>query len=129
MLRWPCSSADAREAEKTSINRAAAVAAVDLVLKEILRHLHATAGAAVHDPGQGRRRAPIPHPPLGQEELELLREATEVPSTTPFSRLAAQRLLKGRRIALSMPESTDIQSRGSTSCASATPWWSFPDTF
>ena len=43
LLRWPCIPADASDADKAAINRGAAVAAVDLVLKETLRHLHATA--------------------------------------------------------------------------------------
>ena len=129
VLRWPCIPADASDADKAAINRAAAVAAVDLVLKETLRHLHATALLTqVRQAGDFVSARPpellsmaqardfeavlYPDPPLGQEELELLREATEVPSTTPLSRLAAERPLQGRRLALSMSESTDIQRLG-----------------
>jgi len=129
VLRWPCIPADASDADKAAINRAAAVAAVDLVLKETLRHLHATAlltqakqagdFVSARPPelvsmAQARAAAAVlyPDPPLGREELELLREATAVPSTTPLSRLAAERPLKGQRIALSMSESTDIQRLG-----------------
>ena len=129
VLRWPCIPADASDADKAEINRAAAVAAVDLVLKETLRHLHATALLTqVRQAGDFVSARPpellsmaqarafdavlYPDPPLGREELELLREATSVPSTTPLSRLAAERPLKGQRIALSMSESTDIQRLG-----------------
>lgn len=129
VLRWPCIPADASDADKAAINRGAAVAAVDLVLKETLRHLHATAllTQVKHKGDFVSARPPelmsmaqardfdavlYSDPPLGREELELLREATEVPSTTPLSRLAVERLLQGRRIALSMSESTDIQRRG-----------------
>lgn len=52
-----------------------------------------------------------PDPPLGGEELALLGK-TGVPVTTPLSRLAKERPLMGRRIALSMSESTDIQRYG-----------------
>ena len=128
VLRWPCISAEAGDAEKAQKNRTAAVAAVDLVLKETLRHLHATALLRqVEQPGdvilarppellsllRARNATAVlyPDPPLGREELALLSE-TRVATTTPLSRLAEQRPLQGRRIALSMSESTDIQCRG-----------------
>jgi hypothetical protein len=98
------------------------------MLKESLRHLHATVLLKqVEQTGdvisarppellsllqaKGASAVLYPDPPLGREELDLL-SATEVPTTTPLSRLAAERPLKGTRIALSMSESTDIQRFG-----------------
>lgn len=128
VLRWPCIPADKSDVEREAINHAAAMAAVDLMLKETLRHLHATAllqGAALEGDlisarapellsllrAKGAKAVLYPDPPLGREELELLEE-TGVPTTTPLSRLAADRPLEGTRIALSMSESTDIQRFG-----------------
>ena len=128
VLRWPCIPTEKSDQEKTVMNRAAAVAAVDLVLKETLRHLHATAllGQVKKDGdfilarppellsllrARGASAVLYPDPPLGSEELALFSE-TEVPTTTPLSRLAAERPLKGTQIALSMSESTDIQRFG-----------------
>jgi hypothetical protein len=128
VLRWPCIHPDASQADKAASNRAAAVAAVDLLLKETLRSLHATLllerAAQIGDRisarppellsllrARGAKAVLYPDPPLGREELELLRE-TEVPTTTPLSRLAAERPLRGTQIALSMSESTDIQRYG-----------------
>ncbi len=128
VLRWPCIPAEKSAEEKAALNRAAAVAAVDLVFKETLRHLHATvlleqvqqAGDFIlaRPPellsvlrARGARAVLYPDPPLGSEELALLSE-TQVPTTTPLCRLAAERPLKGTRIALSMSESTDIQRFG-----------------
>jgi SLOG cluster2/TIR domain len=128
VLRWPCIHPDKTEAEKAAINRAAAVAAVDLLLKETLRCLHATrlleqsaqAGDRIsaRPPellsllrARGAKAVLYPDPPLGREELELLRE-TAVPTTTPLARLAAERPLQGTQIVLSMSESTDIQRFG-----------------
>lgn len=128
VLRWPCIHPDKSEAEKAAINRAAATAAVDLLLKETLRALHATRlleGAAqagdrisARPPellsllrAKGAKAVLYPDPPLGREELELLRE-TRVPTTTPLSRLATERPLQGTQIALSMSKSTDIQRYG-----------------
>lgn len=128
VLRWPCIAAEKSAEEKAKMNRTAAVAAVDLVLKETLRHLHATALLKqVERAGdyllarppellsvlraRGARAVLYPDPPLGGEELALLSE-TEVPTTTPLCRLAAERPLTGTRIALSMSESTDIQRFG-----------------
>lgn len=128
VLRWPCIPEGASELEKEEINRAAAVAAVDLVLKETLRDLHTTLLLnELKQPGEDIMSRPpellsvlgakgasavlYPDPPLGGEEIALLNE-TEIPTTTPLSRLAAERPLKGTRIALSMSESTDIQRYG-----------------
>lgn len=128
VLRWPCPPAEAGEASKAEISRSSAVAAVDLLLKETLHHLHAT--ALLHQVAQagdrifarppellslidskGKNQVLYPDPPLGGEELALLGK-TGVPVTTPLSRLAKERPLMGRRIALSMSESTDIQRYG-----------------
>jgi hypothetical protein len=129
VLRWPCIPPEMDEADKATKNRTAAIAAVDLLLKETLRHLHATALLTqVQQEGdfisarppellslaQAKNASAIlyPDPPLGSEELDLLTAATAVPNETPLSRLAAERPLKGQRIALSMSESTDIQRVG-----------------
>jgi hypothetical protein len=101
---------------------------IDLLLKETLRHLHAT---AVLD----RRKQPgdrvfarppelatlvglapettvlYPDPPVGVGEARRLEKA-KVQITTPLQRLAADRPLGGRAIALSMSESTDIAHWG-----------------
>lgn len=128
VLRWPCIHPDTSDGEKAAINRAAAVAAVDLLLKESLRTLHATLllehAAQTGDQisarppellsllrAKGAATVLYPDPPLGREELDLLRE-THVPTTTPLSRLATKRPLKGTQIALTMSESTDIQRYG-----------------
>lgn len=128
VFRWPCTPTGGDKAELAAINRAAAAATVDLMLKETLRHLHATAlleqtrqeGDEIfaRPPEllsllrvRGARAVLYPDPPLGREELELLSEV-DVPTTTPLSRLAADRPLKGTQIALSMSESTDIQRLG-----------------
>lgn len=129
VLRWPCIPADAGDQQKEALNHAAAMAAVDLVLKETLRHLHATAllkqveqagdSLSARPPellsliqAKGAAAVLYPDPPLGREELDLLSAATDVPTTTPLSRLAVERPLKGTRIALSMSESTDIARYG-----------------
>lgn len=128
VLHWPCIPPETSDAQKAAINRAAATAAVDLLLKETLRSLHATrllegvaqAGDRIsaRPPellsllrAKGAKAVLYPDPPLGREELELLHE-TEVPTTTPLSRLAAERPLRGTQIALSLSESTDIQRYG-----------------
>jgi hypothetical protein len=127
VFRWPCQPEDPKQA--ATVNQAAAVAAVDLMLKETLRHLHTLAllkeaklagDALFSRPPEllsllGARDASAmlyPDPPLGMEELELLGTAAAVPITTPLARLATERPLKGTRIALSMSESTDIQRFG-----------------
>jgi hypothetical protein len=101
---------------------------IDLLLKETLRHLHAT---AVLDrwkqPGDLVFARPpelatlvglepgttvlYPDPPVGVGEARRLQKAN-VRITTPFQRLAAEQSLKGQAIALSMSESTDIESCG-----------------
>ena len=128
VLRWPCIPSDASDAEQEAINAQAAMAAVDLVLKETLRDLHTRllleglkrpGDAILSRPPEllsllrlrGASTVLYPDPPLGGEEQALLDE-TKVPTTTPFSRLAAERPLAGTRIALSMSESTDIQRHG-----------------
>jgi hypothetical protein len=128
VFRWPCTPSAENKSELAAINRAAAVAAVDLVLKETLRHLHVTAlleqakqeGDEIFSRPpellsllrvRGARNVLYPDPPLGREELDLLSEVG-VPTTTPLSRQATERPLKGNQIALSMSESTDIQRFG-----------------
>jgi hypothetical protein len=101
---------------------------IDLLLKETLRHLH---GSALLDrwkqPGDLVFARPpelatlvglepgttvlYPDPPVGVGEARRLQKAN-VRITTPFQRLAAEQSLKGRAIALSMSESTDIASCG-----------------
>ena len=104
--------------------------AVDLVLKETLRHLHASALL-------GQRKAPgevvlpsapelvtvvrlpkgssvlYPDPPLGNEELELLKQAG-VRALTPLQRYANQveRLSEERPVAMSLSESGDTEKYG-----------------
>jgi hypothetical protein len=128
VLRWPCIPPEKDPVAKAEINRSASVAAVDLVLKETLRHLHATALLKqVEQSGdyilarppellsvlwaKGASAVLYPDPPLGEEELSVLGQ-TGVATTTPLSRLATERTLKGTRIALSMSESTDIDRFG-----------------
>jgi len=128
VLRWPCLHAHQSPEEREKANQSAAVSAVDLVLKETLRHLHAKVLLKqAQSPGdfilarppellsvlraKGSSMVLYPDPPLGAEEIALLSE-TEVPTTTPLSRLAAERPLKGTQVALSMSESTDIQHFG-----------------
>jgi hypothetical protein len=101
---------------------------VDLLLKETLRHLHTTAilnqskrpGDFVFvrppelatlvglDPGI---TVLYPDPPIGVGEARRLAKA-KVPFTTPLQRLAADRPLNGRLIAMSMSESTDGDRQG-----------------
>jgi SLOG cluster2/TIR domain len=101
---------------------------IDLLLKETLRHLHATALLdQCKQPGDYVFARPpelatlvglgpettvlYPDPPVGVGEAKRLAKV-KVPITTPFQRLAADQSLKGRPIALSMSESTDIESCG-----------------
>jgi len=128
VFRWPCIPAKKKKKEKEAINHASAVAAVDLLLKETLRLLTSTVllkqAAQMGDEISARppellsllyakdaKMVLYPDPPLGGEELVLLSE-TDVPTTTPLSRQATERPLKGQKIALSMSESTDIQRFG-----------------
>jgi len=101
---------------------------IDLLLKETLRHLHTTAVLNGHkQPGdlvfarppelatlvglEAETTVLYPDPPVGVGEARRLQKA-KVKITTPFQRLAAKRPLKGQAIALSMSESTDIESCG-----------------
>jgi SLOG cluster2/TIR domain len=101
---------------------------IDLLLKETLRHLHATALLdQSKQPGDYVFARPpelatlvglgpettvlYPDPPVGIGEARRLAKA-KVSITTPFERLAAEQSLKGQPVALSMSESTDIDSCG-----------------
>jgi hypothetical protein len=127
VFRWPCPAADA--GQTAALHRNAAMAAVDLMLKETLRHLHTRllleddkqdGDILLSRPPellsvlQAREAGAIlyPDPPLGLEELNLLGNAVPVPLTTPLARLASQRPLQGTRIGLTMSESTDIHRFG-----------------
>ena len=105
---------------------------IDLLLKETLRHLHATAVLNGHkQPGDlvfarllelatlvGLKPETIvlyPDPPVGVGEARRLQKAN-VTITTPFQRLAAERSLKDQAIALSMSENTDIETCGWIRC-------------
>ncbi len=102
--------------------------AVDLLLKETLRQLHCQAILARwrQSGDQIFTRAPelvtivgleakttvlYPDPPVGEEEERSLNK-TGVSITTPLERLAKDRPLQGKKIALSMSESTDIHRFG-----------------
>ena len=103
---------------------------IDLVLKETLRHLHTRCllqqwqlsddlvftmppelATIIGLP------APVtvlyPEPPLGSEEVLILGK-TGVTVTTPLERLAREKVLKQRTVAISMSESTDFQRYGIT---------------
>jgi hypothetical protein len=103
-------------------------AAVDLLLKETLRHLHTQSVLeASKRPGDVVFRQPpelttlvglpagttvlYPDPPVGVGEARRLAK-TNVTFTTPLERLAGKRPLGGMRIALSMAESTDLDRFG-----------------
>lgn len=103
-------------------------AAIDLLLKETLRHLHAKAVLERSmQPGDTifvRPPEPLmllgvasgsnilyPDPPLGVGELKRLRRSNATFST-PLERSAQDRPLDGRLIALSMSESSDIARWG-----------------
>ncbi|MCP4691048.1 MAG: toll/interleukin-1 receptor domain-containing protein [Desulfobacterales bacterium] len=103
-------------------------AAVDMLLKETLRHLHDTTTLEKWKRPGDRifTRAPelitlahiprpesvlYPDPPLGAEEARAL-TSTGVAVATPLERIAKVRSLKGMKIALSMSESTDIRRFG-----------------
>jgi hypothetical protein len=101
---------------------------IDLVLKETLRNLHslqtlerfqqpddqvfsyppefATLAGMAHGSS-----VLYPDPPLGNGEMSRLSK-TRVNVATPLQRLAIDRPLRGKRIALSMSESTDIEDFG-----------------
>ncbi len=102
--------------------------AVDLLLKETLRHLHSNLTLADWlQPGDrvffyppehlttatlpSGSQVLYPDPPLGKEETDTLCRSGVLVST-PLERLASQRALAGGRIALSLSESTDIRRQG-----------------
>ncbi|HEV7517042.1 MAG TPA: TIR domain-containing protein [Thermoanaerobaculia bacterium] len=110
--------------------KAAAAAAIDLLLKENLRCLHAQATLAARCcPGDAvltnapelvtlAQFAPgttvlYPDPPLGQEELTIL-EHTKVQVETPLQRFArsVERLALPKPVALSHSESGDVEAYG-----------------
>jgi len=103
-------------------------AAVDLLLKETLRHLHS--GLTLEQWKQQGDKVFIypperlttvglpsgtkvlyPDPPLGKEEADTLAKGG-ITVATPLERLASQRPLSGAPIALSLSESTDIRRHG-----------------
>ena len=101
---------------------------IDLLLKETLRHLHATSllGQCKQPGDRVFARPPelativgidppvtvlYPDPPVGVGEAKRLAKA-KIPVVTPLQRLAAEQSLKGQPIALSMSESTDIERYG-----------------
>jgi len=103
-------------------------AAVDLLLKETLRHLYS--GRTLEQWRQqddqvflyppehlttvglpSGTRVLYPDPPLGKEETDTLAKGG-ITVATPLERLASQRPLAGGRIALSLSESTDIRRHG-----------------
>lgn len=100
---------------------------VDLLLKEMLRQLHAGIVLQSEDANEVRFLRPpelatlvgvaegktvlYPDPPLGADESELLAK-TGISFTTPLRRLAMSRKLNGKTIAMSMSDSTDIHQFG-----------------
>jgi hypothetical protein len=105
-----------------------AQAGIDLLLKETLRTLHSvTTLARVAEPGDILFSRPpefatlaglppgtsvlYPDPPLGNGESTRLAKM-QVKVTTPLQRFAQNRSIVGRRIALSLSESTDIKRFG-----------------
>ena len=101
---------------------------IDLLLKETLRHLHVTAVLNQQkQPGDlvfvrtpelatllgidPKATVLYPDPPVGVGEAQRLQKAN-VQITTPLQRLATEKSLNGRAIALSMSESSDIASWG-----------------
>jgi len=103
-------------------------AAIDLILKETLRHLHTRillqqwkqADDLVFTMPPELATIiglPIPstvlypEPPLGSEEVLMLKK-TGVTISTPLERLTSERILKGKTVAISMSESTDCHHYG-----------------
>ena len=101
---------------------------IDLLLKETLRNLHSLQTLdRFKRPGDQVFSCPpefatlagiapgssvlYPDPPLGNGEMSRLSK-TKVNVTTPLQRLALDRPVRGKRIALSMSESTDIERFG-----------------
>jgi hypothetical protein len=105
-----------------------AEAGVDLLLKETLRHLHTKSILdSSKQPGDMVFLRPpepamllgvpagadvlYPDPPLGVGEIRRLSKS-QITFSTPMERFARDRSLAGRRVALSMSESTDIAGCG-----------------
>ena len=103
-------------------------AGIDLLLKETLRHLHTKVvlGPSMQPGDMLFTRPPelatligldpktsilYPDPPIGLGEARRIAK-TNVHFATPLERLAADQSLKGKVIALSMSESTDIERAG-----------------
>jgi hypothetical protein len=103
-------------------------AGIDLILKETLRTLHSleTLARFKQENDEISSRPPefatlaglppgtsvlYPDPPLGVGEAKRLGK-TKVILSTPLQRLAMERTLQGKRIALSMSESTDAEHFG-----------------
>lgn len=118
VLHWNEQAEAAHEAE----------AAVYLVLKETLRDLHSRALLArskrrgdviftrapellTVTPLRKNTRVLYPDPPLGVEEAEVLGK-TGVKLSTPLQRIGQTRSLRGKKIALSLSESTDLTCFG-----------------
>ena len=102
--------------------------AIDLLLKETVRQHHtrlrleqwredsdvitirapelATIGLAISG-----KTLLYPDPPLGSEETKMLQDLN-IRSTTPLERMAKKRSLDGKRVAISMSESSDIERYG-----------------
>jgi hypothetical protein len=102
--------------------------AIDLLLKETLRHLYDGINLAHWaQPGDALfTRAPelvtvagidpdsmvlYPDPPLGMEEINTLNKIG-VKVTTPLERIATKKTLQHKKVAMSMSESTDIRRFG-----------------
>jgi len=102
--------------------------AIDLLLKETLRHLHSTLILqAWKEPNDKLFLSPpelltllnlpenttvlYPDPPLGKEEIDTL-EKHHIQVVTPLERLAKERPLNSQKIAISFCESTDIRRFG-----------------
>lgn len=103
-------------------------AAIDLILKETLRHLHTSSllqqwqqtddliftmpPELVTIVGLPTFTTILyPEPPLGNEEVLMLNK-TGITITTPLERITSQRVLKGKSVAISMSESTDCHHYG-----------------
>jgi hypothetical protein len=104
---------------------------IHLLIKESVRQLHVQMvldqrkepedQIAVRPPelatiaGTGGKKILYPDPPLGNEELRLLYRLN-IQAETPLQRIAKQKSLGGKKIALSMSESSDIQQYGFDEC-------------
>jgi len=118
VLHWNEQAEAAQEAE----------AAVDLLLKETLRDLHSRALLKNYSqpndeiftrapelltitPLKKNTRVLYPDPPLGVEETAILGKSG-VKLSTPLERIGQDRSLRGKKIALSLSESTDLARFG-----------------